>query len=91
MTDIDKKNIYNELVNLLTSYCNTCMDKHQMDKILLCAFKLELIEYSESNGYGDEDELWESIARTLGVTLDGTTHIGTKNKCNCKNGVCSLC
>lgn len=91
MTDIDKKNIYNELVNLLTSYCDTCMDKHQKEKILLCAFKLDLIDYAETNNYDTVDDLWESIARTLGIKLDGTTYIGTNDKCNCKNGVCSLC
>lgn len=91
MTDIDKKNIYNEMVNLLTTYCNTCMDKHQKEKILMCAFKLELIEYAEANSYGDVDELWESIARTLGMKTNGVTYVPKHNKCNCKNGVCSLC
>ena len=91
MTDIDKKNIYNELVNLLTIYCNTCMDKHQKEKILLCAFKLELIQYAEENDNSATDELWESIARTLGMKLDSTTYVSTSDKYNCKNGVCSLC
>lgn len=90
MTEENKKDIYNELVNLLTLYCDTCMDKHQKEKILLCAFKLELIEYAEANGY-DSDEMWESIARTLGMKLEGTVHVSTSNKCNCKNGVCTLC
>lgn len=90
MTEENKKDIYNELVNLLTLYCDTCMDKHQKEKILLCAFKLELIEYAEANGY-DSDEMWESIARTLGMKLESTVYVSTSNKCNCKNGVCTLC
>lgn len=90
MTDIDKKNIYNELLNLLTSYCDTCMDKHQMEKILLCAFKLDLIEYA-TNNEEDTEELWSSLARTLGIALDGEVHTVSTNKCNCSNGVCSLC
>lgn len=90
MTEIDKKNIYNELVNLLTLHCDTCNDKHQMEKILLCAFKLDLIEYAEANDYDTVEELWTSLARTLGVVLDGEYHI-SNNKCNCKNGVCTLC
>ena len=53
MTDKDKKNIYNAMVNLLSSYCDTCMDKHQKEKILMCAFKLELIDYAEK--YAQED------------------------------------
>lgn len=90
MTETDKKNIYTELVNLLTLNCDTCLDKHQKEKVLLCAFKLELIEYSEANGYEDTDELWESIARTLGVKLNSSTYSSIK-KCNCENGVCTLC
>ena len=91
MTDIDKKNIYNELVNLLTVHCNTCLDKQQIDKILLCAFKLDLIDYAEEYDQDGVNELWESLARTLGVKLDGEVHATNKTVCNCKNGVCALC
>lgn len=91
MTITDKENIYNALINLLTLHCDTCMDKHQMEKILLCAFKLDLIEYSEANSVGDAEELWESLARTLGIKLDGEVQTTSTNKCNCVNGVCSLC
>lgn len=90
MTDKDKKNIYNAMVDLLSSYCDTCMDKHQKEKILMCAFKLELIQYAEKYAQGDTEDLWESIARTLGVSLEDGTTIHS-NKCNCSNGVCSLC
>ena len=90
MTDKDKKNIYNAMVNLLSSYCDTCMDKHQKEKILMCSFKLELIEYAEKYAQEDTEDLWESIARTLGVSLEDGTAIHS-NKCNCSNGVCSLC
>lgn len=90
MTDIDKKNIYNALVNLLTINCNTCLDKHQLEKILLCTFKLQLIDYAENNN-NSTDDLYESLARTLGIKLDGTVQTINKTTCNCKNGVCSLC
>lgn len=90
MTENDKKNIYIELVNLLTTYCNTCLDKHQKEKILLCAFRLELIEYAEANGQ-ETEELWKDIARTLGIKLDGNISTNQIKKCNCSNGVCSLC
>lgn len=91
MTDIDKKNIYNELVNLLTVHCNTCLDKQQIDKILLCALKLNLIDYAQFNEYDNVNELWESLARTLGVKLDGEVHVTSEKVCNCKNGVCAIC
>lgn len=90
MTEQDKKNIYSKLTDLLTLYCNTCLDKHQKEKILMCAFKLQLIEYAEANDQDNVDELWKSLARTLGVKLDGTVY-NCSNKCNCVNGVCSLC
>ena len=66
MTDIDKKNIYNALVNLLTINCNTCLDKHQLEKILLCTFKSQLIDYAENNN-SSTDDLYESLARTIGI------------------------
>jgi hypothetical protein len=90
MTDKDKKNIYNAMVDLLSSYCDTCMDKHQKEKILMCAFKLELIEYAEKYAQADTEDLWDSIARTLGVSLENGDTVFT-SKCNCSNGVCSLC
>lgn len=90
MTETDKKNIYSAMVNLLTLHCDTCMDKHQKEKILICAYKFELIEYAEKNSLDNVNELWESLARTLGVSLEHPTVI-SKNKCNCVNGVCSLC
>lgn len=89
MTDIDKKNIYNKLVNLLVNYCDTCTDKHQKEKILLCAFRLELIEYAESINE-DSEGLWEDMAKILNVKLNSTTYINNK-RCNCANGVCALC
>lgn len=59
-----------------------------MEKILLCAFKLDLIDYAEQNEYTEEIEgLWESLAKTLNIS-DRTTSI---KKCNCSNGVCALC
>lgn len=48
MTITDKQNIYDALVQLLTTQCNTCIDKERKNKITLCAFILELIDYAES-------------------------------------------
>lgn len=91
MTDIDKKNIYTGLVNLLTMNCDTCMDKNQLDKILLCAFKLDLIEYAENNNYDNVNELWNSVAKTLGINLDGESRSIELTKCSCVNGSCAIC
>lgn len=90
MTQQDKKNIYNKLVELLTFECNTCLDKAKKEKILFAAFKLELIEYAETNGLDTVDDLWNELARLLEVNANGTVS-APKSKCNCKNGVCSLC
>lgn len=92
MTEDNKKEIYRALVDLLTIYCSTCLDKEQRQKMLLCSFKLELIEYAEKNDYTEEaDEMWNSLARTLGLSFDGINYVKTSNKCNCANGVCELC
>ena len=33
---IDQKNLYYRKVNMLVTFCNTCLDKHQKEKILMC-------------------------------------------------------
>ena len=90
MTEQDKINIYNKLVDLLILKCNTCLDKQQKEKILLCTFKLELIQYAEQNNLDNVDQLWESIARILGMKLENSTYT-TTDKCKCVNGVCTIC
>lgn len=90
MTQQDKKNIYNKLVELLTFECNTCLDKAKKEKILFAAFKLELIEYAETNNLDTVDDLWCELARLLEINIDDSSYIPV-TKCNCKNGVCSLC
>ena len=91
MTTTDKENIYKELIDLLTSYCDTCLDKNRMDKILLSAFKLDLIEYAEENNTEDVESLWESLAKTLGVKSCSCTEACASNNCGCINVMCSLC
>lgn len=92
MTTENKNEIYKGLFNLLTSYCNTCLDKNQKEKMLLCTFKLELIQYAETSGnHETADELWESIARILGMSMVGDTYKLKTDKCNCVNGVCTIC
>lgn len=89
MNDEGKKNIYEKLVELLTNYCSTCLDKQRMEKILLCAFKIDLIEYANENGHIDDAEkLLESLAKTLGVSTGENYSV---NSYNCSNGVCTLC
>ena len=91
MTTTDKNNIYTALINLLTSYCDVCIDKHQMEKILLSAFKLDLIEYAGSNDADNVEDLWISLAKTLGIKLNDSIQVNLTNKCDCVNGICSLC
>ena len=89
MTDTDKKNIYKALVDLTTSYCNTCLDKMQKEKMLLCILKLELIEYAEANELDNLEELWLELARLLNVSVDNIELV-SYSKCNCTNGMCGL-
>lgn len=91
MSDERKKDIYLKLVDLLTNHCDTCLDKHRYEKILLCAFKLDLIEYATENNYTNIDELWESLAKTVDSSLDNHMITQVNSGCNCINGVCALC
>lgn len=88
MTEQNKQNIYNALVDLLVTKCDTCNSKVQLEKILLCTFKLELINFAETNQYDDVEELWKSLAKTLNVNLVDDQSIFIEN--NCYNGVCKL-
>lgn len=89
MAEQDKKNIFNKLIDLLTLQCSTCLDKHQIETIMICAFKLELIEYAENNGLDELDELWESLANSLNVKTN-VTQSYNNCACKCANGVCTL-
>ena len=91
---IDKKALYLGKVNLLTMFCDTCLDKHQKEKIVLCDFKSQLLEYALANNLiGDAIDLCYGISKLLGLKKSySNCRVSRISNCSiCKNGYCQLC
>ena len=91
---IDEKALYLSKVNLLTFFCDTCLDKHQKEKIVLCDFKSQLLEYALANNLIDDAiDLCYSISKLLGLKKSYSNCRASRiSNCSiCKNGYCQLC
>lgn len=93
---IDQKSLYYRKVNMLVTFCNTCLDKHQKEKILMCDFKSQLLDYAITNNL-TEDAIgfYVDICRLLDISLGRTccTYNRVQNCKSCRtcvNGYCSL-
>ena len=92
----DKNNLYHSMVSLLTSFCNTCLDKHQKERIMLCELKSQLFKYAISNNlFEDSLDYYMDLCRLLDIPVNKTCckNSRAKNcvKCRtCVNGCCSL-
>ena len=91
---IDEKALYLSKVNLLTFFCDTCLDKHQKEKIVLCDFKSQLLEYALANNLIDDAiDLCYGISKLLGLKKSYSNCRASRiSNCSiCKNGYCQLC
>lgn len=92
----DKNNLYHNAVSLLTSFCNTCLDKHQKEKIMLYGLKSQLFDYAMVNDLlEDSISYYTDICRLLGIPTGKTCCKNSRAtnciKCRtCVNGCCSL-
>lgn len=96
----DKKNLYYQKVNMLTSFCYTCLDKHQKEKILMLQFKSQLLDYAMANGLTEDAiDYYVDICRLLNIPSNHTCckynrvwncHRPCKTCRSCCNGCCSL-
>lgn len=82
----DKKEFHFAKLQLLTSFCSTCLDKHQLKKILLCCFKEQLFNTAMGN------ELWEDAASIM-TDLRRLLEMNEQRTCCTKNhaGYCPTC
>ena len=90
----DLEELYHKEVSLYTSFCNTCLDKEQKERIALFMLKYNLLDYAtENNLVEDQVEHYRDLARMLGVDTSNNAQIicPTCTNCKCKNGVCALC
>lgn len=102
----DKKEFHFAKLQLLTSFCSTCLDKHQLEKIMLCCFKEQLFNTAMENGlWEDAKSIMTDLRRLLEMDEERTcctknhgrpcptckTCCQARSHCRtCCNGMCSL-
>ena len=84
----NSKKLDEDIYKLLKFYCNTCLDKLQKERILMCSFRLSLF-YNALSFNNSIEEIVSSYVDLMRL-LDGLCHINNQNvECNtCKNGTC---
>lgn len=85
----DTNTLYNAEIKMLHSYCSTCLDDKQMQKIMILVFKRQLLEQAIATSHNKEAmQYYLDLTRLMGVNVSKTNE---GNGCQkCINGVCSL-
>ena len=85
----DPNTLYNAEIKMLHSYCNTCLDDKQMQKIMILVFKRQLLEQAIATSHNKEAmQYYLDLTRLMGVNVSKTNE---GNGCQkCINEVCSL-
>lgn len=89
----DSKELYYKEVELLTSYCNTCLDKLQKEKMLLFILKYQLLQHATDNNLiEDQIKYYKDLIKMTNISVKPCTRtICNVTKNVCCNGVCELC
>jgi hypothetical protein len=92
---VDLVNLYQRKVNMLETFCETCLDGAQKEKIVLCAFKSQLFEYAYENGLMDDAiQFYTDLCRLLEIPtahVCGTYSKRTTGRCRtCSGNYCGL-
>ena len=67
----DNNKLYINMVKMLTSFCNPCLDKVQKERIFLCSLRSSLFDYSVAQSYDDsENPMWLDQAINNYIDLD---------------------
>lgn len=97
----DDKELYYKEVELLTTYCSTCLDKWQKEAMVVFMLKKQLLDYAIANNLvEDQISYYIDLARMLRIDVKFNAQSipvhcsgeckGLKKGCCC-NGCCSLC
>lgn len=92
----DDRELYYREVDLLTTYCSTCLDKQQKERMVLFMVKKELLEYAIKHDLvEDQISYYRDLARMLGIDIQYNVSGMCSGKCKrvikCCNGFCALC
>lgn len=93
----DQKEVYLKSTELLVNHCSTCLDKHQKERIMLLALKLNLLQYAMNQRmWEDSINYYIDIARMLNIDFKYNAkkalHSSNCKHCiKCFNNCCTLC
>ncbi len=82
---INEEAIYFSKIGLFTSFCQTCLDNTQKEKILICELRSNLLKYAINNHLlNDAVQHYKDLSRVLNLS-------SCCGQCSsCTNGMCSL-
>ena len=83
---IDEQELYYAKVNMLLSFCSTCLDKDREYKIVLCELRSNLLKEAQ-----EKKILIDAIQHYIDLTRILEISNGVEHECSgCKTGYCAL-
>lgn len=80
--------LYDAEVKMLHSYCSTCLDDKQMQKVMILVFKRQLLEQAIATSHNKEAaQYYLDLVRLLSVNINKTCY---SDEQKCSNGMCRL-
>lgn len=88
----DPNTLYEAEIKMLRSYCNTCLDDKQMQKVMILVFKRQLLEQAIATFHNKEAmQYYLDLVRLMGVYVNKKCDNNGCQECKvCFNGMCSL-
>ena len=88
----DPNTLYEAEIKMLRSYCNTCLDDMQMQKVMILVFKRQLLEQAIATSHNKEAmQYYLDLVRLMGVYVNKKCDNNGCQECKvCFNGMCSL-
>lgn len=88
----DPNTLYEAEIKMLRSYCNTCLDDKQMQKVMILVFKRQLLEQAIATSHNKEAmQYYLDLVRLMGVNVNKKYDNNGCQECKvCFNGMCSL-
>lgn len=88
----DPNTLYEAEIKMLRSYCNTCLDDKQMQKVMILVFKRQLLEQAIATSHNKEAmQYYLDLVRLMGVYVNKKCDNNGCQECKvCFNGMCSL-
>lgn len=88
----DPNTLYEAEIKMLRSYCNTCLDDKQMQKVMILVFKRQLLEQAIATSHNKEAmQYYLDLVRLMDVYVNKKCDNNGCQECKvCFNGMCSL-